>query len=127
MERAGTHAKSTGETHKKRLTRRFEMQEAAREHWANMTTREDVPDDLGDFGWYYDWAYVQLTCDLAILSKFSLLPREGGMDNQDWFWLQDLKTYLQGYARAEYDAKPVDHDDEDKPVAANKRWKPFGG
>lgn len=102
------------------------MQESAREYWLKTVAQEDEPDELGDFGFYYTWDYVQTTCGLAMLSKFTLLPREGGMDNQDWFWLQDLKTYLQGYARAEYDAKPVEHDD-DKPVAANTRWKPFGG
>lgn len=102
------------------------MQETARDHWANMAASEDVPEGLDDFGFHYPLSYVQTTCDLAILSNFHALPRAGGLDNQDDFWLQDLMTYLRGYARAKHDAKPVEHDDEDKP-ASIKRWNPYDG
>lgn len=102
------------------------MQEAAREHWTKMIDSEETPEKMDDFGFFYPLAYVQLTCDLAILSNFTALPRAGGLDNQDDFWLQDLMTYLRGYARAKYDARPVEHDDNDVPVSV-KRWNPFGG
>ena len=81
-----------------------------------MAKLETEPDDLDDFGFYYDFGYIMTTCGLAVLSNFALLPRAGGLDSQDWFWLQDLFTYLKGLSYAKWQARPVPDSKDDQPT-----------
>lgn len=104
------------------------MQRAALEYfeddavdfWARSKGDMPVPQEIGDFGWWYPWDYVQLTCELAIMSNYALLPEPGGLNAQDWYWVQDLLQYLRIKARVRWEHKPIE--DNPTPQQPAQSW-----
>lgn len=80
------------------------MQDAAREHWRIMAS-DDPPREVDDFGFYYPLEYVLETGQLLV--NYRIMPKAGGWDEQDYWWKEDMLTYLAGLARAKWDARPT--------------------
>lgn len=90
------------------------MQAAARTHWEAQAATGGIPDPLGDFGFWNGWEYVRDSCQIA--SQLKILPRAGGLDDQDPLWVVDLKTYLAGLSRARYEQNPNAYWGESAPI-----------
>jgi hypothetical protein len=81
------------------------MQALDREHWRRsaILNSDDEPEATGDHGWYTGREYALTTCQIAVMSNYACLPREGGLDEQDYYWTLDLLTYLKGLHRARWE------------------------
>ena len=78
------------------------MQVASLEFIWGRVESDRVPRTLSDFGWHYPHEYELQRCDMAVTSNFALLPRDGGLDNQDDRFIDDLYSYMGLLARLHY-------------------------
>jgi hypothetical protein len=51
---------------------------------------------------------VVTTCNLAVESGFVLLPKAGGLDDQDWAWVEVFRMYLAGLRRIKWELENPD-------------------
>ena len=65
-----------------------------------------------DFHFYNGWASARDNGDMFVLSKFHVLPRQGGWGDQDYYEAQDLLTYLRGYTWAYRQNHPQEGDEK---------------
>jgi len=94
--------------------RRAEIQDAARDHWLAFTNDDAPETDMStvDFHFYSGWEAARDIGDMFVLSKFTVLPRQGGWVEQDYFEAQDLLTYLRGYTWAWHQNHPQEASDD---------------
>lgn len=50
-----------------------------------------------DFHWWQDMKTALSNGDTLVLTGYKVLPRDGGLQDQDWFEWEDIKTYLRLY------------------------------
>lgn len=55
---------------------------------------EEEPADPGDFGFHYPTEYLSHVAWVLEESHFTYWPRAGGLDDQDWFLIVDVRRWF---------------------------------
>lgn len=60
---------------------------------------------MDDFGFHFPFDYVADVAWVLSRSNFTFWPQPGGLDDQDWFLIRDVRTYFQLEQRLEWERK----------------------
>jgi hypothetical protein len=70
-------------------------------------SREDdkkAPPEIEDFGFHYPLSYVETMAIIVRHSNYQAWPDVGGLNDQDWYLLQDMRRYWQLEDRLQWEA-----------------------
>lgn len=85
--------------------RRLDWQDDQIERMESLLDDESDPPEIGDFGFWHDADDVFDFCNILVLSRYRILPEEGGWLDQDERWSQDIKTWLWLRYRLQWERK----------------------
>lgn len=63
------------------------------------------PDVIDDFGFHHPVAYLERVCWVLEASSFSFWPKDGGLDNQDSFLIDDVMRWFTLHRRLRWEHK----------------------